>query len=147
MTDYNNNPYGLSDDELNACDKLIDNGFGDVNKDARELTKSPMAREYLDHRREREEENLELSYNKKLKKLDSITNFYLPDNLDIRIRNADIEERRQIALEVKIAIDAICKLNLMQGHNAAEKYITTSIKYDFTELKQSLEDLTQRCNQ
>jgi hypothetical protein len=136
------NPYNLTVKQIQRCDNLIDTAFESVSKTDANLLKNDNARDYLDFRRSSMEDGHPLTYNYKLNKLFTVIDAFIPNNLKQIIHES--ENKSEIALLVKVATDAIQKSNLMQGHNAAEKYVTSTVSYDSAKLDAAISELREK---
>jgi hypothetical protein len=138
----NDNPYGLTDKEITICDNLVNNGFEKITKADEKIIAKSEAREYLDWKRDGLEKGHKLTYRYKLDKLTKIIDACIPDNIAYILENSD--DINKNAAILKIGLAALHESNIMQGHHAAEKYITASVSFDASELKKTLEDFKSR---
>lgn len=86
---------------------------------AHKLLKNKFIRTFLDERLSKIEEKLEITFDKKLKKLWHIVDKCAPD---------DAVEAKE--MQATAATSAIAELNKMQGHYSAEKHINTNLNID-----------------
>jgi hypothetical protein len=132
-------PYGLSDKELSMCDKLLDNGFSNITTEEHKMMSKDNVRDYLDWRRSSKEAGHKLTYKKKLDTILSIIEI-LPSNVKDFMEQNDKNEAVAI---MRLVLSAIQLSNDMQGHKAAEKYVTTNISFDCSEINKELNNF--RC--
>ena len=138
-----NTPYGLSVKEASLCERLIDDGFCNISTEDQKTISKDNVREYLDWRRSSKEAGHKLTYKKKLDKLLSIIEI-VPDDIKGFIDQNDKSEAVAI---IKLILSAIQLSNDMQGHKAAEKYVTTNINFDCTIINERLNDLRAKYQQ
>ena len=131
----NNIPYGLSDKEVSLCEKLLDDGFSNVTTEEQKTISKDNVKDYLDWRRSSKEVGHKLTYKKKLDTILSIIEI-LPSNFKDFMEQNDKSEAVAI---MRLVLSAIQISNDMQGHKAAEKYVTTNINFDCSEINKDLD--------
>lgn len=136
------NPYGVTDEQIAKCEDLLSSGFESLSKqDAKEIAKSNV-RDYMDWRRDSLERGHKLTYRSKLDKLQLLIDACIPNNVASLIKNA--ESVQDAVAVIKVGLAALHESNLMQGHQAAEKYVTATVSFDTTDFKKNLSDLRER---
>lgn len=142
---HQDNPYGLTNKQLEVCNKALDSGFEDVTKGDAKVLALQASTNYLDAQRESLEKGHPLTYIKKLNHCNSIIDACGSESIIQQIKSPESFEERDSALRaVKICLEAIKVTNEMQGHYAPTKSLTVSATFDSSDLRNAIDELRVR---
>ena len=122
---------GLSKEDIENCEKLIDNGFSNVDQYPDRFLKKTEVKSYLNSRRENLEKEHPLTYKKKLNRYNAVLDIVKDE--DIKDLFKTMKTNEFVSL-MKLFVDVVKDSNTMQGHLAAEKRINSNISFDPTDL-------------
>lgn len=133
----------LTEKDIQSCETLINNGFSNVNTKTVKFLEKTEVKDYLDQRRSILEENHPMTYRSKLDLLYCIQRL-IPNDPEKMIEFINSRTTQEVSLFIGLVLKSIQIANIMQGHNAAEKYVTASIKFDPTDLIKTLEEFKDK---